>query len=1085
MTRSIIPLGLAWILASSGLARADDPAGLELFEKEVRPILVKKCLSCHGPKKKSGGLRLDSREKALEGGDSGPAVVPGKPDKSVLIEAINYGEFVQMPPKSKLPASEIAALTKWVEMGAPWTSEAKVKEVTGSAGVSKTFNIKERARHWSFQPIRSVEPPHVQDIAWPITTADRFLLAALEAKGLHPAPDADKRTLIRRVTFDLTGLPPTAEEVEAFVNSSAADAYDKVVERLLASPQYGERWARHWLDLVRFAETAGHEFDYEIPGAWRYRDYLIRAFNTDLPYDQLVVEHLAGDLLTNPRRHPSDRTNESILATGFFALGEGTHSPVDVREEQVRRVDNQIDVFSKTFLGLTVACARCHDHKFDPISTKDYYALFGYLRSSRYQQAFIDPPDRIQEKVAELENLRSKIKTHCSTSGAGADFRIAEYLLSAERARRGPEKVESIASSTGLDPDRLARWIKAVSEADQIPGHPFRIGTPRPASSEAPRRPDSTEVFEDFRGPGYPSWFVTGDAFGSGPTRLGDAGVSIQGAKLAVSVPVAGVAHSGLVSKRLQGVLRSRSFTIESKFVHYLASGEQGRINLVVDGFEKIRDPIYGALTIEINHANGFKWYSQDVSMWIGHQAYIELADGAAADFSSAQTRISPGDGYLAVDEIRMSDRPALPHTAWESLDCDTTDANTLESRAKAVENAVLGFVESLRNGTLGNSAEDTARQTLLAELLDHDLVRFADLPPELAVRRAEIEATIPAPTLALAIVDGTGEDERVMVRGGYKTPGEVVPRRFLEVIAGETQTAPTNGSGRLELARRVIDPANPLPARVLVNRLWKHHFGDGLVRSVDDFGAMGERPSNPELLDWLARQFVEGGWSIKAMHREMVLSRAYRMASTLDSVSESADPNNRLLHRMNVRRLESEAIRDAMLAVSGRLDRTPFGRSVPPYLTPFMDGRGRPAATGPLDGAGRRTVYLNVRRNFLNPMLLAFDFPAPASTMGRRNVSNVPAQALTLLNDPFVLDQARLWADRLCSAPGGPRSAEARLADAYVSAFARPPTDSERSQALDFLSQENQALRGADDPRSWASLCHVLFNTKEFLFIP
>jgi hypothetical protein len=1081
MKRLAFGLALA-LFPLPGAARAQDASAHEFFEKEVRPLLVARCQSCHGSEKQKGGLRLDSRATALKGGENGPAVVPGKPGESLLVDAINYGELVQMPPKSKLPAAEVATLTKWVAIGAPWTSDAAVAK--GAASTSKTFSIKERAGHWSLQPLRAIVPPAVKNDRWPRTGVDCFLLKALETRGIDPAPDADRRTLVRRVTFDLVGLPPTPEDVEAFVHDESPRAYANLVERLLESPHYGERWARHWLDLVRYAETSGHEFDYEILGAWRYRDYVIRAFNADVPYNQFVIEHIAGDLVANPRRHPALGTNESILGTGFFLLGEGVHSPVDLREEQIRRVDNQIDVFAKAFLGLTVACARCHDHKFDAISTKDYYALFGYLRSSRHQQAFIDAPECIDTKAVELDSLRAGVLEElCKSQEAARGF--AAYLTAAERAARGVETAEAAASQGRLDVERLRNWIRISSEAERTPGHPLRIREPQPRPSRRHADTNSADIFEDFSAPGFAGWSVTGQAFGSGPTGPRAVRMRCDASGVRPALVPAGIAHSGLLSNRLQGVLRSRTFTINRRYVHFLATGQHGRINLVIDGFEKNRDPIYGGLILDVSEPSRYRWYSQDVSMWQGHPAYIELADGAIADFTAGQTRMVPGDGFLAVDEIRLSDAAApAPSSEWGDLDIPEPAADSPAARAEAVERGLISLIQKWRAGELGVRRKDVSQCALLARLCDEGLLTLGDPAAELCAKYREIEATIPAPTFAPALLDGTGDDEHVLVRGSYKTPGELVPRRFLEVLAGPDQSSPAIGSGRLELAHRLLSPTNPLPARVLVNRLWKHHFGAGLVRSVDDFGAMGERPSHPELLDWLAHTFIERGWSIKAMHREIVLSRAYQMASTLDPDSEATDPENRFLHRMNVRRLEGEAIRDAILAVSGRLDRTLFGASVPVYLNSYMDGRGRPVTSGPLDGVGRRTIYLGVRRNFLNPMLLAFDYPPPASAMGRRNVSNVPAQALTLLNDPFVLEQARVWASRLFA---GERqiSDAGRIEEAYLAAFARPPTDHERDLALSFLDVHDGNDRQDTTPKVWADFCHVLFNAKEFVFIP
>jgi len=959
LATSLLAVALVSVQATAaepqGTSTKFDPSSLEFFETQVRPILSARCLGCHGPEKQKGGLRLDSRASALSGGESGPAVVPGKPGESTLVDAINYGESVQMPPKSKLPNGEIATLTKWVEMQAPWPEDVRAKAV----GADSTAGAwKQRAKHWSLQPIRKPEPPAVLDLAWPQNPIDRFLLAGLEANELKPAPDSDRRGWIRRISFDLIGLPPKPEEVEAFVADQAPDAHETVVHRLLASPHYGERWGRHWLDLVRFAETSGHEFDYDIPDAWRYRDYVIRAFNADLPYDQFVTEHLAGDLSNSPRRNPADGTNESILGTGFFFLTEGVHSPVDLREDEATRIDNQIDVVGKAFLGLTIACARCHDHKFDAITTRDYYALSGYLKSSRHAHSFLDPSERTDGKVAELEAIKAELAT----------------------------------------------------AIDKIGGLP-----PAPARAIAN---DGSVVFEDFNQSTYEGWFVTGDAFGSGPSQAGD--FRLQAPDRSATVISPGQAHSGRVSDRLQGTIRSRAFTIEHPFVHLLASGKGGRINLVIDGFEKIRAPIYGGLVIDLDSSKDAKWYKMDVAMWRGHRAYVELSDGSTVDYTGPRSRYTNGDGYLAVDEIRFSDRSTPPDSA--------------KSEQKPVQ------------------FDDPAV-----------VMRFT--------RYREVESRIMPPTLGPTITEGSEEDDRVHIRGSTRNLGEAVPRRFLEVLGGAESSEPTTGSGRRELARRIVDPANPLTSRVLVNRLWKHHFGEGLVRSPDDFGKMGQAPSNPDLLDWLAVEFVRSGWSIKHMHRLMVLSHAYRMSSAVNPEADKIDPTNRLLHRMNVRRLEAEAVRDAMLAVSGRLDPKLFGPSVATHLTPFMVGRGRPSLSGPLDGAGRRSLYLSVRRNFPSPFLLAFDFPTSSTCIGRRNVSNVPAQALTLLNDPFVIEQATNWAEQP-QASKAPRAE--RLDGLYRTAFGRPPTVQEQNDALAFL-----------DAQTWADLCHVFMNTKEFLFIP
>jgi hypothetical protein len=942
---------------------AADEADLTFFETRIRPVLAENCAKCHGAAKQKGMLRLDSRAGLLKGGDSGPALVPGNPDRSLLIKALSYRDpELQMPPRGKLPEQELANFRTWIEKGAPWP----VERTSPKTATSPQFDLKERSKHWSLQPLCRVTVPPVKNRSWPQSPFDHFILARLEAAGLPPAPAADRRTLLRRVTFDLIGLPPSPAEIDDFLADRSPDALARVVDRLLASPHYGERWGRHWLDLVRYAETAGHEFDFELPDAYRYRDYVIRALNADLPYDQLVREHVAGDLLEKPRRHAEERFNESVLGTGFWHLHEARHSPVDVRFDQADRLDNQVDVFAKTFLGLTVACARCHDHKFDAISTRDYYALYGYLESSRYDRAFIDDPEPLRAKIRELKEIQQQILT--LVPGAGGVSPLSAPAL------------------RGLTP-------------------------PAP----------NTSLIADFGNGAFKNWFVSGEAFGDGPSKPGAVLLQADAHRPIKTVVPAGLAHSGLVSGRLQGVLRSPTFVLDRKHLHYRALGLGGRIRLVIDGYQLIREPIYGGLEVIVHSGDRLRWITQDVSMWQGHRAYIELVDNGA--------------GYLGVEQIISNDDappaleepPALP--------------------APIVSEAALPQVK-------------------------HLLEQYSHLEAELAT-----------PRRALALADGTPVDECVFLRGNPKLVGERVPRRFLEAFGGACETAPPQASGRRELAQRLVDPAaTPIVPRVIVNRLWQHHFGRGIVASPDDFGVLGQAPTHPELLDYLATELVRQGWSLKKMHRLMFLSSTYQMASRAEPDAEARDPQNKLLHRMPLQRLEAEAIRDSLLATSGRLDRTMFGVSVPPHLTPFMVGRGRPAVSGPLDGAGRRSIYQNVRRNFLMPFFLAFDYPTPFSTRGRRDSSNVPAQALTLMNNPFVFQQAELWARNVLADKS--LSTPERIERMYVRSLGRRPTEVELADIQAFLAGQGRAYGSIDGARAWRDLCHVMFNLKEFIYV-
>ncbi len=987
------------------------PEDLEFFEKRVRPLLATHCVSCHSGAEPAAGLRLD-RPEALRG-----AVTPGKPDASTLIHAVRFtGPAPKMPPSGKLPAEQIAALEEWVRRGAP-VPKATAPAARPEAG----FPLEARRRHWAYQPVKAPAIPRPKGAAaWGRNPVDAFVLAKLEAAGLKPAPPADRRTLLRRVTFDLTGLPPTPAETRAFLADTRPDAYERVVERLLASPACGERWARHWLDLMRYGESLGHEYDFDIPNAWQYRDYVVRAFNADVPYDRFVREHIAGDLMADPRRDPVTGRNESVLGTAFWWLGEGKHSPVDVRQEQADRIDNQIDVFGKAFLGQTVACARCHDHKFDPIPTKDYYALYGILKSSRYLQAHLDAPETFARPARERDALDAHLPRRA----------LADHWKTALRA---------------LPDARLAAAVAPLA------GGP--AGTPLPAPA---------------------SWRGTGAAFAGPPAAPGDLVVSSDPARPVLGlIPRSGIAHSARRLVRFEGGLRSPAFDLNRDFLHLKASGRQGRLHLIVDNFQVIRDPIYGPLARTVN-APAPQWVTIDLRLWKGRRAYIELLDGPLTCLS--QNPLAPPDkpfdGWVRLDAAVLSDSPQAP-----------SEPNALHGKpAGEVRAALEGALDRWATGER-QPADADALDALDRLICAGDLGAAPAAVAETARRVAVLESAVPSPTRAPALCEGDGEDEKVFVRGNHQTLGETAPRLQLALFGREAAPAvsgggPSAGSGRRELAVWLSRPDHPLTARVMVNRLWKHHFGAGLVATPDDFGHMGARPTHPELLDWLAVTFVKTGWSIKAMHRLMVLSSTYRMDSGgagVDARAAKKDPNNALLHRMPVRRLEAEAIRDALLAVSGRLDRRMGGAPVPTHLTEFTRGLGRPAS-GPLDGDGRRSLYLSVRRNFLSPWMLAFDFPTPFTCMGRRTTSNVPAQALALMNGPFVRQQAGVWAERvLREMPDAPPAA--RVDALYASAFGRPPTAAERAEAVAFVGDGR-------DLAAWADLCHVLFNVKEFIFV-
>jgi hypothetical protein len=1099
---SILATVVGTILAiSAGVARAADsptPEAAEFFEKRVRPILVEKCQKCHGAKLQKGELRLDSREGVLKGGANGPAIVPGKPEQSELVRAINYeADGFQMPPTGKLAPESIAALTDWVRRGAPWPHSAlPANRHRGAAGI----DLAERAKHWSFQPLQHGVVPSSAQLSWARNPVDGFIAGRLEAAGLAPAPPASRRAFLRRVTFDLTGLPPTPEEIHDFLADSSPTADDKVVDRLLVSPHYGVRWGRHWLDLVRFAETYGHEFDFEIPDAWRYRDYVVRAFNEDLPYNDFVTEHIAGDLLARPRRNSRDASNESVIGTAFWWFGQGKQAPVDVRAEECDTFDNQIDVLGKAFLGLSIACARCHDHKFDPIRTQDYYALAGFLRSSRQQVAFLDDPVPIDEFA----------KWRRAEAAHGVEI-VARSLLARSKTDPRPELDPSGPDHDDDDPDEIGSPWRALHSVPA--GRPFVTRRLELAKSLEMRTARALALrsggiaFEDFAKPDFNGWNVTGAAFGHRPSRAGDFVPGTTVARPIAQFAPHGAAHSGLISPKLRGTIRSRTFNIEKPFVHYHASRHHvhtatrrqlkaGQLNLIVDGFQIVCDPLYGQLSLAVTSDAPAAWYTQDVTKLLGNRAYIEIVD--------------EDDGWIVVDSILFSDDPHPPPARPNQLIAALVNDASIDSPEKLARNYAKLFEETLnlwKSGQLADDASAGDRVAILDWQCRHlrqplDAQTAHDLGTLLS-RWHDRELSLKVPERVVAMADGSSENEHVLIRGNHRKPGDEVPRRFLEVFRGQPVSSTETGSGRLALARQITGPATPLLARVVVNRLWHYHFGRGIVSTPDDFGKMGQPPTHPELLDYLAGELIRNGWSIKHMQRMMVLSSTYRMSS-LDSDARAAnfDPDNRLLHRMPMKRLEAEAIRDSILAVSGSLSERLEGPSVPVHLDEFMTGRGRPARSGPLDGGGRRSIYLAVRRNFLTPMFLAFDYPTPSTTVGRRGVSNVPAQALALMNNPFVVQQSEVWAKRLIAMEGSSARAETESPSAtplprveraaestiiksiYEAAFARLPTADEQSAARQFLKREQHANDPVDLLTSWSDLCHVIFNAKEFIYV-
>ena len=1090
-----------WILCfTAGLAvvRAQDP---DFFEQRIRPVFHEHCGECHGAEKQEGGLRLDSRAAMLEGGDSGPAIVPGKPDESILLQAVRHTEKdLQMPPAKagpKLSDSTIADLAAWVQAGAAWPQAD-----AATAPVKKeSFDLQARKQRlpWIWQTPQRQPVPDAPGA----TEVDKFIIAKLAAKGLTPAPAADDLTWFRRVCFAISGLPPRRDAMQAFIRDTSPQRRERVVDALLGSVHFGERWGRHWMDLVRYAETRGHEGDNLIANAWRYRDYLIRAFNADVPYDRFVSEHVAGDLLP-PRLDPATGANESVLATGWAFLGEENHSPVDIRQDECERIDNKVDVLSKTFLGLTLACARCHDHKFDAITQKDYYAMSGFLLSSPYRQVRFETMASHAQAAEKLADIRAKHTGAVTAAFAGAArpgvMQLTSQLLAARRALQGSPDVVTPAGNAS------APWVenlKQAAEDAQHPLHAFAVLAREPDAEKAerfkellaqcrtpaPALPADAEIMADFTRTGITPWKTDGPGFGRCPLSIGEVitgstehplvRVMVYGAavcdafwnRLALSPGTEADSGSQSATARAGRTLLTPRVTLKSGRLHYLIRGK-ATVYAGVDTHIMLTGPLHGGLAANFDTGDKLSWVTHDLSAYAGHRTHVEIAP--------------QGDSPL--DVLMVVDSPAapswLPVTSWQPK----ADAPSLQAVAEAIQADALAALDCLVSGKpamepgLASLANWMLQQ---ATMLGVSHAVLTDSGGDLMKAQDELAKTIRwDSTLAPALMDASGVDESVLIRGKYQRPGPVAQRGLPEAF-DQPRITPADSSGRAELARQLTDPSNPLTARVMVNRVWHHLFGRGIVPTVDNFGFLGERPTHPELLDHLASQFShEDQWSLKRLIRRLVLTDAFARSSRVtDSRVAEIDPGNLLLHHMPVRRLEGEAIRDALLAVSGRLDGKPFGPPVPVHLTAFIVGRGSPESSGPLDGNGRRSLYTSLRRNFLSTMMQAFDFPTPFSTVGRRNVTNVPAQSLVMMNDPFVREQAALWAVRLQKELSG-ASDEARIAWLFESAFTRPPGADEVRLAIESLAELRALFPGERASAVWSELCHALMNANDFIYL-
>ena len=920
-------LALALLLAVPGIAETHaqaaepDAAGMEFFEKSVRPLLVTHCYECHSTDEANGGLVLDTSDGVRKGGDTGPAVAPGNPDKSLLIEAVRYkNRDLQMPPQNRLADAEIAALEKWVSLGAP---DPREPAEAAAGPVPVGMSIEEGRQFWSFQPVADPPVPEVQNPAWVKTPIDAFVLAKLEAQGLQPAPPVDKRTLIRRVTFDLIGLPPTPEEVEAFLADDSADAFKKVVERLLQSPQYGVRWGRHWLDVARYADSNGLDENLAFGNAWRYRDYVVDAFNRDKPFDRFLIEQLAGDLLP-------EASQETKTATGFLVLGAKVLAEPDREKLEMDTIDEQLDTVGKAFLGMTLGCVRCHDHKFDPLKQTDYYALAAIFKSTKtFAETNTGAIKHWHEySIAteeELEKLKAVDAEIAEKKKAAASFKSQAMAKLRNEARA--KAAEYLVAAAGFDPSMPLTQVAAIAKPLGL--HPRILHHCR---LHLEYHPDD---------PFFGRWH-----------------------ELAAAGDVAG---------------------IEQHFRTLFSEAETA-------------------------------WAA-------ARKADPKAAKLDDARLEAARAALNDPSGFLAV--------PPKPEFAF--------DEATLAEYHRLAEEARI----------LESNAPDS--------------------PSIMGVADGVVQTSLP-----------------IHIRGSHRNLGEPVAREFPEVmrVSSVRPVLPLKQSGRLELAQWMASTQHPLTARVYVNRVWRWRFGEGIVASTENFGKLGDRPSHPELLDWLARHFMAGGWSTKELHRLILASNVYQMASVHPSETAAidADPENRLLWRFRLQRLEAEQIRDAVLMVSGRLDLTMGGKTIPLRNRQFVFDHTSIDHTK-YDSL-RRALYLPVVRNNVYTLFEQFDFPDPTMPTGNRHATVVAPQALWMLNSDLMMDSADALARALLAESTDDAK---RVQLAYERALGRPASDAESQRVLSFINEVTAAASGgssATEEQAWALFCQSLLASNEFIYL-
>ena len=1098
-------------------AVTDEIDALDHFERRIRPVLIDKCYSCHSGDDAENGLRLDSRQGLLKGGEFGPAIIPGDVEGSLLLEAIGYTRAdLQMPPKNKLPPSVVADFARWISSGAPYPRTGAVSEPSATGAGSRKNAA---GNWWSFQPISDPPPPHVANADEETTSVDLFIRDKLHQERLESAAAADKRTLLRRAYFDLIGIPPTPDQITDFMTNESPDAFARVVDELLKSPLYGQRWARHWLDVVRYCDVRDVRDKYPFI-SWLYRDWVVDALNKDMPYDQFLTDQLAGDMLAGDG---DDFDADKIVATGVLALGEWGTGNTDVTEMVTDIIDDQIDLVGRGFLGITLACARCHEHKFDPFTTEDYYALAGIFFSTHVwgepdetgvaQPAMQIPlesdsaAERRRDLVAQRQDFEKSIEAIHQEYVVAAHQRevekTADYLAMAA-ALQGQvadgraitrETIDHESVARDLDPDVLVAWLKYLgiwhsSQRAELPGRmmekferdfgagklkgwgyvslPWIFANGATVDASSPMVPVGRLAMHP--SPNQPvavGWRCPSDMEVEVDVHLSDADIgSADGVRWAVEV-----SRQGLRKELLHGVCDDG----ESSNAHLPSTPQQRRwlnlrrgdwLALVLDVIADYRGDAYLVeLTIREVHGENREW---------------DLMKDVADDIQSGNPHIdSYGDPSWSFIALRKKSLPGevlpwlLPDSAlaqWYAAIADPAQKSNLAERTRHLAGILAGEIRPKINPSDAVVADDNATPERGIWSLVKPTNVESDKQQQVDDARASIAkiekkiGSLPKVEFAMGAQEGGApktpyegiHDVRVHIRGRHDRLGEVVARDVPHVLKTSGTLDQLTGSGRLELAKWLADASNPLTARVIVNRIWQHHFGRGLVETPNNFGKLGTPPSHPELLDYLATRFIESGWSIKHMHRLIMNTRTYQQSSQTRAEMIERDPDNRLLARAPRRRLEAEAIRDAMLFVAGILDVSPGGPAVTEISNP------------------RRTLYLATVRSDTSSYSRLFDAADSTSIIGKRDESTVAPMSLFMLNHPFVRQQAEVLAKRLAT-EGGAGPVE-KIEFLYETLYARRPVPAETRIGVALIAE------GGSD--ALADYCHVLLCANEFIYI-